>query len=124
MSPQEPQEAHAGLADLQEDQVRTKVRNAMAAAFPKPLVRQRRGQARGNMVEDWDREPVLLRRSGRERGGVVYLSEETLRRAWTAAGVDPAPAPEDVEVFRAVLGGHKGEAQVLLKIRVRKGAHR
>lgn len=89
-----------------------------------PLVRQRRGQARGNAPEDWDREPVLLRRSGRERGGVVYLSAETLRRALVAADMDPATRVEDVEVWRTVLGGHKGEAQVLLKLRLRSGVRR
>lgn len=85
-----------------------------------PLVRQGRGRARGNIAEDWDREPVLLRRSGRERGGKVYLSAETLRVAFVAARMDPATRVEDVEVRRTVLGGHRGEAQVLLKIRLRE----
>ena len=106
--------------DVGHAQVQASPRSSKEGPSREPSVRQRRGQARGNWPGDWDREPVLLRRSGRERGGRVYLSEETLRVAFVAARMDPATRVEDVEVWRTVLGGHKGEAQVLLKIRRRE----
>ncbi len=87
-----------------------------------PFVRQRRGQARGNIPTDPLYEPVLLRRSGRERGGTLYLAREILAAALTKAGLDPATPTEDLIVMRKILGGRRRIAQVLLEIRVRKGA--
>ncbi len=86
------------------------------------LVRQRRGPARGNIPGDPLHEPVLLRRSGRERGGTVYLAAEVLREALVKARLDPDVPIEDLEVMRRVMGGRRRIAQVLLEIRVRKGA--
>ena len=99
-------------------QVRT--RTSKEGPSREASVRQKRRQARGNYPGDWDRESVLLTSFGHDKGGRIYLSAETLRVAFAAASMDPPPRVDEVEVWRTVLGGHKGEAQVLLKIRLRR----
>jgi hypothetical protein len=64
---------------------------------------------------------VLLRQSGREKGGVLYLSRDVLLEALAKAGIPLTTPVKDLEVMRKILGGRRGIGQVLLEIRVRKG---
>jgi hypothetical protein len=65
---------------------------------------------------------VLLRQSGREKGGVLYLSRDVLLEALAKAGIPLTTPVKDLEVMRKILGGRRGIGQVLLEIRVRRGA--
>jgi len=106
--------------DVGHAQVQASPRSSKEGPSREASVRQKRRQARGNYPGDWDRESVLLTSFGHDKGGRIYLSAETLRVAFAAASMDPPPRVDEVEVWRTVLGGHKGEAQVLLKIRLRR----
>ncbi len=86
------------------------------------LTDRRRGRARGSYVDPRAPEPVLLRQAGREKGGSIYLDATTLREALAKTRIPIETAVRDLEVYRKILGGHPNEAQVLLVIRVRKGA--
>jgi hypothetical protein len=83
---------------------------------------RRRASARGNIPGDSLVEPVLLRQSGREKGGVLYLSRDVLLEALAKAGIPLSTPTKDLEVMRKVLGGRRHIGQVLLEIRVRRGA--
>ena len=83
---------------------------------------RRRGLARGNIPGDPAAEPVLLRTSGREKGGTLYLAREILGAALEKAHLPIGTPARDLIVMRKILGGRRHIAQVLLEIRVRKGA--
>jgi len=83
---------------------------------------KRRGLARGNIPGDPAAEPVLLRTSGREKGGTLYLAREILDAALGKAHLPIGTPARDLIVMRKVLGGRRHIAQVLLEIRVRKEA--
>jgi len=66
--------------------------------------------------------PVLLRTSGREKGGTLYLAREILDAALEKAHLPIGTPARDLIVMRKVVGGRRHIAQVLLEIRVRKEA--
>ncbi len=83
---------------------------------------RRRHPARGYIPGETFVEPVRMVAGGRDKGGKIYVSREILDAALVKARLPSGTPIAELEVTRRVMGGRRHIAQVLLEIRVRKGA--
>lgn len=69
---------------------------------------------RGRPAEEWVKVEAF-----KDYGVRLYIDKVTLRRALELAGIDPSIPMDKIRVKRYdVFSGNKGEAQIILKIKV------